>query len=344
MSDGGLSGRIWYALSPAERAARALLAPFGALYGAATAVRGALYDAGILPAHAGRIAAVSIGNLTVGGTGKTPIAAWLAGEFLSRGAHPAIVLRGYGADEPLVHQRLNPEVPVIVDADRVRGVARAVAAGADIAVLDDAFQHRRAAREADIVLVSADQWPERARILPAGPFREPLSALRRASLVLITRKAAADGAVERVRAAVEAAAPNVPMAVARLSLGPLHASDDSPPRPLESLRGQRVLAISGVGDPAAFIAQLESGGARVRARSFGDHHRYNFGEAGQLAAYLAAAEMPICTLKDFVKLAPVWPRQAPALWYVSQRSAVEEGRDALDALIDSLLRARIAHP
>jgi tetraacyldisaccharide 4'-kinase len=184
MAEGGLSGRIWYALSPAERTARALLAPLGALYGAATAVRGALYDAGIFPAHAGGIAAVSIGNLTVGGTGKTPIAAWLASEFLARGAHPAIVLRGYGADEPLVHQRLNPDVPVIVDADRVRGVARAVAAGADIAVLDDAFQHRRAAREADIVLVSADQWPERASFPPAhSANRSPRSgALRSCSL------------------------------------------------------------------------------------------------------------------------------------------------------------------
>src|SRR5690348_7442624 len=127
---------------------------------------------------------LSVGNVTVGGTGKTPVAAWIAAELIDRGARPAIVLRGYGDDEPLVHARLNPDVPVIVAPDRLEGIARAAASGADVAVLDDAFQHRRAQRTADIVLVSAERWTRTPRLLPAGPWRESLRALRRTSMIL----------------------------------------------------------------------------------------------------------------------------------------------------------------
>ena len=95
---------------------------------------------------------MSVGNLTVGGTGKTPIAAWIAAGLLARDAHPAIVLRGYGGDETLVHKRLNPTIPVITNADRVAGVIEAQRQGADVAVLDDAFQHRRVQRLGPVLI------------------------------------------------------------------------------------------------------------------------------------------------------------------------------------------------
>ena len=225
------------------------------------------------------------------------------------------------------------------------GIARAAAAGvsADLAVLDDAFQHRRAARAADLVLVSADRWPARPRLLPAGPFREPLGALRRASLVVITRKAAGAEEVARVRAAVAAAVPGVPMAVIRLALGALRDAAGAE-RPLASLRGAAVLASSAVGDPRAVEAQLAAAGAVVRARAFSDHHAFTAADAASLAASMPRGEIALCTLKDFVKLAPRWPRQAPPFWYVSLDATVEEGRDAIDGLIAALLRARATHP
>lgn len=337
-------GGVWYGASLPDRVARAALAPLALLYRAGAAARGALYDAGLLAAHRGAIPAVSVGNLTVGGTGKTPFAAWLAATLAERGAHPAIVLRGYGDDEPLVHRLLNPAAPVIVTPDRVAGIASAHAAGADIVVLDDAFQHRRAARAADIVLVSADRWPDRARMLPAGPFREPPTALRRATLVVITAKAARAEAIGRVRAAVQAAAPGVPVAVARLSLGELRAADGAAPRALSSLQGAQICAISAVGDPEAFAAQLASLGAVLRSAAFPDHHAFTGEEAARLAADLAPGEIPICTLKDYVKLAALWPRQATALWYVSQRLSVEENGGAIAALVETLLRARGISP
>lgn len=334
-----IADRVWYGADGGAAAARALLAPAAALFRGAAALRGALYDARILPTHASAIPSVSVGNLTVGGTGKTPVASWIAAELRMRGARPAIVLRGYGDDEPLVHGRLTPGVPVIVDADRVAGIARAAAQGADIAVLDDAFQHRRAARTADVVLLSADRWPAHVRLMPAGPFREPLSALRRATLALITRKSVGEPDVARVRAAIAREAPALPVAVVQLRLDRLH-DDASAPEPLSTLSGAAVLAISAVGDPDAFAAQLAMAGARVRAGAFPDHHAFTSADAERLARDLAPGERAVCTLKDFVKLHALWPRQAPPLWYVSQVSNVETGRDALDALLSSLLRAR----
>ncbi|HEU4642398.1 MAG TPA: tetraacyldisaccharide 4'-kinase [Gemmatimonadaceae bacterium] len=338
--------RLWFGDDALAGAARAALAPAEALYAAVVAARGALYDARLLRARASPIAVVSVGNLTVGGTGKTPVAAWLARRLADRGAHPAIVLRGYGADEPLVHQRLNPDVPVIVSPDRVAGVSRAAEeTNADVAVLDDAFQHRRAARDADIVLVSADRWTGRRRLLPAGPWRERPRALRRASLAIVTRKAVPPDRAARVADELAALAPDVPRAVVHLAPGELHRADESTRAPLATLAGERVLAISAVGDPGAFAAQLAASGARVIAAPFPDHHHFVAAECARLAARAGAEDArPVCTLKDAVKLHPVWPRAVPPLWYVSQRIDVESGESAIDHLLTSLLDASHRQP
>src|SRR5215211_769933 len=190
VSDRDLIERLWFGADALASVARAALLPAERVFGGIVGARDVLYDAGWLPSQATTIPVVSIGNLTVGGTGKTPIAAWVAAGLARRGAQPAIVLRGYGDDEPLVHRILNPMIPVIVDADRTAGVEEAARRGADIVVLDDAFQHRRVQRIADLVLVSADRWTPTVRLLPAGPWREPLRAIRRATLVIVTRKAA----------------------------------------------------------------------------------------------------------------------------------------------------------
>jgi tetraacyldisaccharide 4'-kinase len=359
--------RLWFAPGPAAGAARLALTPLAWLYAGAVAVRGALYDSGVFPTRVPALPAVSVGNLTVGGTGKTPVAAWLAAELAGRGAHPAIVLRGYGEDEPLVHRQLNPQVPVIVAPDRLAGIARAAAAGADLAVLDDAFQHRRAARVADVVLVSADRWTSHQRLLPAGPWREPLRSLRRASLVIITRKARTAAEAEALSAALGRVAPGVARAVVHLAPGALErvgeggeggeGAREEETAPITSLTGERVLAVSAIGDPGAFVAQLAALGAIVDAEVFPDHHRYTAAdvarlvrraadgvgekpgekESGRAASGDAGEKRVVCTLKDAVKLAPLWPRQGPSLWYVSQQIFVDSGRPAVNALVDALL-------
>jgi len=170
------------------------------LYGATMRLRAAAYRRGLLPTQRLPLPAVAVGNLSVGGAGKTPLAAWIARHYAGRGRTPGILLRGYGADEPLVHRRLVPEGVVVADRNRAAGAAQARAAGADVLVLDDAFQLLAVARDLNIAVVSAESvagspWP-----LPAGPWREGWDALARADVIVVTRKhATADAATALAR-------------------------------------------------------------------------------------------------------------------------------------------------
>jgi len=341
VDDRSLVERLWYGRDSIASAARTALIPVERVFGGIVGARDILYDAGWLSEVAPRIPAVSVGNLTVGGTGKTPLAAWVAQGLATRGAKPAIILRGYGEDEPLVHRTLNPAVPVIVNADRVAAVEEAANGGADIAVLDDAFQHRRVQRLADLVLVSADRWTGEVRLLPAGPWREPIEAVRRATLVVVTRKAATDARVDQVHEHLSKVARGVPRVSVRLELDALVNSDGSGAiRPLASLRGLTVRAILSIADPYAFVAQLDAQGVSVVPKIFPDHHPFTAAEVVSMAAEFDRSEVVICTLKDAVKLAPVWPRLAPPLWYVSQQVMVERGVGGLERVLDDVVRVR----
>lgn len=330
--------RIWYGAGMGA-VARAALAPVSAAFEIAQSARGALYDHSILETFDPALPVLSVGNLTVGGTGKTPVSAWFAGRLRDHGARPGIVLRGYrGAEEADVHRRLNPDMPVIVNPDRLAGIRDAAGLGADVVVLDDAFQHRSVGRAADVVLVSAEQLTRSTRLLPAGPWREPISAARRADHIIITRKSASDADVESAVRRLGQAANTVPQSIVRLSPASLAAMDGAI-EPLEALRGADVLAIAAIGEPLAFVAQLESLGARVTLRAFRDHHRFSDDEIRRLAADVPARGVAVCTLKDAVKLAGRWPASS-RLWYVSQQLQVEHGASELDRLAQRVLDAR----
>jgi len=329
---------VWYGEAPVARLTRVLLSPLSGLFAAIVARRNARYDA--VAAAPSPIPAISIGNLTVGGTGKTPVSAWFASELRARGATPAIVMRGYGDDEVLVHALLNPDIRVFAGADRVAQVRAAAAAGADIAILDDAFQHRRAARVADVVLVSADRWRDDVRLLPAGPFREPLASLGRAALVLVTVKAA-DSA--RVAACVRAvrAATTVPVVTVDLVPGGLRAVHPERAGAANPADGPgRVLAVSAIGDPAAFLRQLVQGGRDATSLPFADHHAFDARDVQRIIAAAASCTAVICTLKDAVKLGPIWPDDAVPLWYLPQSVVPRDGVAALDGLVRQVLEAR----
>ena len=299
-----------------------------------------MFDSGVLGSARAPIAVASVGKLAVGGTGKTPVAAWIASMLRERGARPSIVMRGYGSDEPLVHARLNPGVPVFANPDRLAGVLAASAAGCDVAVLDDGFQHRRVRRDEDVVLVSADRWREPARLLPAGPWREPVASLSRASFVIVTRRAVSSGTSASLLAMLAPRSRRREGAVVLLSLGALHNVTTGEERPLSNLRNARVLAVSGIGDPRSFEAQLREAGARVAVREFPDHHVYGLSDAAALSRDAASVEYVVCTMKDAVKLAPLWPREGPSPWYVSLRCGIEVGGAELSALLERVLAAR----
>lgn len=329
-----LAARVWQGTDLLAGAVRALLWPAEQLFGALSASFGARHarDAG----HTA-VPTVSVGNLTVGGTGKTPVAAWFAAQLGARGFSPAILLRGYGDDEPLVHARLNPSVPVLVDPTRRRSGKRALAHGATALVLDDAFQHRQMPRDIDVVLVSADAWDGRVRLLPAGPFREPLSALRRAHLVVVTRKAVPVGRAREVGDAVSAAAGRVSVAHVYLAPERLESWVSGASEPATGLRGHRILAVCGIGAPGAFVAQLRELGAVVETMTFPDHHSYSPADVRTIIARAADVDRVVCTLKDAVKLGKLWPPDAKGLWYLSQTLIWETGGEEVAMLLDRLV-------
>ncbi|HEY2026437.1 MAG TPA: tetraacyldisaccharide 4'-kinase [Gemmatimonadaceae bacterium] len=337
--------RVWYGDRLSARVVRAVLAPASWMYGAASAARNALYDRGVFGVQTPAVPVLSIGNVSVGGTGKTPMTAWAAERLRRVGARPAIVLRGYGDDEPLVHRRLNPDVNVVVDADRVRGVLAAQAAGADCVILDDGFQHRAIARHADWVLVPAEHAMNGNRLLPAGPLREPLSALRRADVLVVTRKVASHDQAMGIARQLASHLRTEATAVCLLAPDGLVDATTGQHAPLSWLDGRRVVAAAAIGAPDAFFAQLRAVGARLDEQSFSDHHAFDARDVARLVRRAAGTDAVVCTLKDAVKLAPLWPRIGPSLWYVSQRAVVEHGERTLDASLAIVLAARqVASP
>lgn len=323
---------ILYGKSGLSRAIQMALHPFSTVFGSMVSLRNYLYDSGRLFSVDANLPVVSVGNISVGGTGKTPVTAWLAAEFLKVGVTPGIILRGYGGDEQLVHRHLNPNAVVIASADRLRGTVAAHAQGARVAILDDAFQHRRIRRGWDIVLLSADRWNESERLLPAGDLREPLESLQRASLVIITRKAAPREKAVAIEKSIRNRFHHRPVAIALLA--PRALRDESGNEvPLQLLNGASTLAFSAVGDNDAFEAQLRELGANLQFRSFRDHHAFSSQDVAELARESATVQYVVCTLKDAVKVWPQWPADAKPLWYVSQALILESGAGALDDLL-----------
>ncbi len=333
----GIVSHIWISDGLAARAARKLLLPFSALYRLGSAVRGKSFDSGLLSAHPSSIPVISVGNLTVGGTGKTPVAAWVVSAIQERGWRAAVIVSGYADDEPMVHARLNPDAPVVISRDRMRGIREAVACGAEAVVLDDAFQHRRAARDADILLVSADGWTGRVKLLPAGPWRESLGAARRASLIIITRKTASGADVAAAERAVACAAPGVPIAHASLELGDLNGVLSGSQLSRSAIKGLKVLAIASVANPEAFFAQVVALGATVIQLPFPDHHKFTAREVSSISERSQGADYVVCTLKDAVKLENLWPAASTTLWYFSQHLRIEKGLPEIDALLDRVI-------
>ena len=327
---------VWAGRGRRARSLRAVLTPVEWLYGTAVAARGKLYDWGIFRAAEFSVPVLSIGNLTVGGTGKTPVAAWFATRLAEKGVTPAIVLRGYGGDEVLVHQRLNPGVPVIASPDKVRGIREAIAHGAGVVVLDDAFQHRRAGRDADVLLVSADAWTGKPRLLPAGPWREPLRSARRATLAIVTRKTVDRAVVADVTRALANAAPHLPVASVHLAPGELKSTATGQTLPLHALKDADLTAVAAIAHPDSFFKQLTDLGAVVRPFSYPDHHAFTRTDARNLAREADHSDFVVCTLKDAVKLESMWPAEAGSLWYVSQRLRIEDGQQHIDRLLDDL--------
>jgi tetraacyldisaccharide 4'-kinase len=307
-----------------------------ALYRSAVRTRATAYASGVLRVERASIPVVSVGNLSTGGTGKTPITGWIVERLQRMGENPAVLLRGYGDDEQELHLRWNPQARVIANRDRVRAAREAASHGATVAVLDDGFQHRRLARDLDIVLVSAEQ-PFPARLLPRGPFREDGRALERAHLIVLTRRTADDGRVADQRTHIERAAGAVPLAVVRL--GPDRWTDLAG-WPSTEPRGP-ILAVAGVAEPEAFGRMVEAAtGWDTELLAFPDHHAYDLNDVRRIRS-LANGRTIVLTEKDAVKLKAL-DADAPEMRVMTMRVEVEQGAETIDAALARVTEARVA--
>jgi len=290
--------RLWEGGPRTDPALALSLAPLAALYRVGVGVRGWSFDWGIRPVQSGGVPVLSVGNLAVGGTGKTPVTRWLVGNLKALQFRPGIVTRGYGEDEVLLHRRWNPDVPVIASPDRIRATREAARLGRDVVVLDDGFQHRRIHRDVDLVLLSPGH-PYPIRVLPLGPYREPLRGLRRASHLLWVCKGAreralADQWIDRLRRV-----PDLPEG-GRIDLVPAGWQD------LEGGPASRpegpVMILSSVARPASVRALVEEAGVEVVDEMvFPDHHPYRREEGVRISSR-AQGRWVVTTEKDAVKL------------------------------------------
>ena len=327
---------LWTSRRPDARLARLALLPVSGLWRLAMDSRLMAYRRGWIAVRDLPLPSVAVGNLTVGGSGKTPIATWVARHYVARGLKPGILLRGYGDDETLVHRHAVPEAVVVADADRAAGAERALANGAQVLVLDDAYQRLDVRRDLNLLVMSAEttravRWP-----LPAGPWREGWSALERADAVVVTRKRATAEAAASLAAEL---APRVrgPVAVAHLGLGTLEGLVSGLRRPAESLAGKRVVAASGIADPDAFVAQTKATGAAVQVATWKDHHDYRPEDVAWLAHAARRADHVVITQKDAVKLRDRWPAAAPEPLVALLDLRWEEGSDAIVAALDAVV-------
>jgi tetraacyldisaccharide 4'-kinase len=247
--------------------------PLAALYGAVMRLRRGLYRRGWLRSEKLPVPVIVVGNLTAGGTGKTPLTIALAGALHARGRRPGVVSRGYGGHrrEPLLlgERPLAAEVgdepclirasgvPVAVGRDRPAAARLLLEAGCDVLLADDGLQHYRLARDVEICVIDGVRRFGNRRLLPLGPLREPLSRLRDVDFRVCNGGAASDG--------------EVPM---RLEGDTVRALSDGREQPLAALRGQRVHAVAGIGHPRRFFDSLRAQGIEVIEHPFADHHAF----------------------------------------------------------------------
>ncbi|MEL7535448.1 MAG: tetraacyldisaccharide 4'-kinase [Pseudomonadota bacterium] len=314
--------RVWYG----GRAGGRWLSPLSALYGAIVRCRRLLYRKGWRRSCRPTVPVIVVGNLTVGGTGKTPLVIWLVEQLAAAGHRPAVISRGYGGragrgplhvtatttpelcgDEPALIARRTSAI-VVVGSDRCADADAAIAQGATVIVADDGLQHYRLARDAEIVVVDGERGFGNARLLPAGPLREPVSRLNDVDYVLTQVATAQNGDTFSLRG------------------DELRAVNGSERQPLSALAGHSVVACAAIGNPARFFDRLRGAGLELQTIALDDH-----ATANQFPLKELADRTVVVTEKDAVKLSG---SAHASLWYlpVSAEPSVDARRRLSDLL------------
>ncbi len=332
-------------------------------YGGAVRARNRLFDLGVLKQEKVGCPVVSVGNLTVGGTGKTPMVILLAGMLRDRGMRPAVLSRGYGGkstsevlvvsdgrqilagpqeagDEPVLIARRLKGIPVLAGAKRaLTGRYARENFGVDVMVLDDGFQHRWIHRDLDVVLLDSRQPLGNGLLLPRGPLREPPSALERAGVVVFTRSQDSTGPLmEKELSGILSGRP-----VLRTRIRPTKlVGADGTELPLSFLTGKKVFAFAGIAQPDSFRQTLEGLGVVIAGfRAFPDHHRYTAEDWSRIEhdAGLARADIVLATEKDLVKLQGI-AQALSRIHGLAIETEILEGRDRLEEALRIVIGKR----
>ena len=343
-----------------------LLLPFSWLYALVMVCRNLAYDWGMFVVHDPGVPVISVGNLTAGGTGKTPLTEYIVGYLRSKHARVAVVSRGYrrksrgvvvvsdgrsvvvdatwGGDEPVQIAAKFPGVPVVVGERRVDAARVAVdTLGAEVIVLDDGFQHRGIKRNLDILVMDARKDITSERLIPAGMRREPLNAIRRAGLVAFSRAEELVGWAPKMHRWY--AGEDV---LYRYESSTARRAGDHSPIPLAVLRSKRAFAFSGIGDHRGFVDSLRQLGFDVVGnKRFADHHMYTSDELAALGhdAKECGAQILLTTEKDAVRLGATFPATMDilntcSLFYIPVTVAITRGGAILEDAIDRCLEWR----
>jgi len=334
---------------------RLLLGATSVGYSIAIGLRNFLYSAGLLKSHHVDAKVLCVGNITTGGTGKTPLVIWLCKKIISD-YECAILMRGYktGAqeiekliDEPAIFLESCPEIKVIINPDRVAGAEEAaIKFGSKVLIMDDGFQHRRLARDLDIVAIDATLPFGYGRMLPAGLLREPVSSLKRAGAVVITRcDQIAENELSKLEQKLRLINPD--MLIARSIHAPAYLkSIDNKEISLEELKDKKIFGFCGIGNPGSFLATIKTTGAElVGSKIFNDHHHYTeacitdiFEQAERLKA-----DLILTTQKDQNKITrPASPNKEIQLAYIGIEIQFLSGQEKLWGLIEKTLAGKMS--
>jgi tetraacyldisaccharide 4'-kinase len=318
------------------------------VYGLGVWIRTTLYQRGFFKTKQLPCRVLSVGNITLGGTGKTPLVAVLARELLKRGMHVGILSRGYkgskekqggvltdgtriyltlaeAGDEPFMLAQMLSGVPVLVGKKRYEmGIHAHERFGIDVLILDDGFQHLRIKRDVDIALIDAQRGFGNSRLFPRGPLREPVRCLRRASMLILT-KAEPSQPLDAIEGVLRSYAPAIPLYHSRYRPVALVEGGVGRIVPPQFIQGKKILAFAGIADPSYFVYLLQGLGADVlREVHFPDHHQYTSEDVRMICEYRDTVDVFVTTEKDYVKLQKIPLGDLPIFVLTIEQEIVEE--------------------
>jgi tetraacyldisaccharide 4'-kinase len=346
---GRIMARVWKGKAPVARAFLFLpLSLLSCIYCGALIVRDVLYRSGVLRVQRVSIPVVSVGNISMGGTGKTTIVEKLCRELQDRGFRPGIITRGYrrkkggtfvvdprtdnaesAGDEAFMLAR-RTMLPVIVGTNRARAIACGIEeSGIDVAVLDDGFQVRDLYKDVEVLVTNGKEHDNALHLFPLGFLREPLEAARRADVLIVNKGGEVNDRMKPYASAVP---------VFHMTYRPLHLHNIKRAAVVDfrAMDGKKVIGFAGLGDNSAFFALLRRLGADlVRTVEFEDHHRYDEGDMRRLASF-DDAQMVVTTEKDAVKLDRGLARDS--LFYLAVEAQIEEEHALVDMVQNKVRR------